>query len=228
MGKRTKSVKLTDIKGKKPWLIRAGITAYKVNTKNPNKTFLIVCEGQTEALYFKSFPTISAEVKTYDMGCANNVLVDSTIGLAENSDYDEVWCVFDMDYKGDVNGQADDFNSAIQKCVANDIRCAYSNDAFELWVYLHFQFTDQQHHRKFYYEKLGEIFGINYVREGKKRKFCLGLYGILNSLESASQASAIERAKTLEGLVENIPPHQQNPITTVHSLVEELNKFLSS
>ena len=226
MGKRTKAVKITDIKANKPWLKKVGITPYREETKEPNKTFLIVCEGQTEALYFKSFPTISAEVKTHDVGCSNMTLVECTIALAEDSDFDEVWCVFDMDLKQDENGQLEDFNSAIQKCLAEGIRCAYSNDAFELWLYLHFQYTDQSNHRSFYFDQLSKLFNLNYVREGKKRKFASKLYDFLNDNDDANQAEAIERAKSLENIHIGVAPHLQNPITFVHLLVEELNKYL--
>ena len=226
MGKRTKAIKKTDIKANKPWLEKVGFTSYKEESKEPNKTFLIVCEGQTEALYFEAFRTISAEVKSYDIGCSNNRLVDCTIDLAEESNYDEVWCVFDMDFQLGSNGQNEDFNSAIQKCINNNIKCAYSNDAFELWIYLHFQFTDQRNHRTFYFQQLSREFNINYEKEGKKRKFSSRLYDFLNSFGNANQSEAIERAKALENIHKGNAPHLQNPITFVHILVEELNKYI--
>ncbi len=226
MGKKTKAIKKTDIKGNKPWLKKVGLTSYKEESKDPNKTFLIVCEGQTESLYFKSFPTISADVKTYDMGCSNETLVDCTIALASDSNYDEVWCVFDMDFKGDINGQSEDFNAAIQKCINEGVKCAYSNDAFELWIYLHYQYTNQRNHRNFYYGQLSTLFNTNYDRNGKKRKFALSLYEILNDDIRADQLRAIERSKQLVELHNGVPPHEKNPITFVHELVEELNKHL--
>lgn len=226
MGKKTKSIKQTDIKANKPWLRKVGLTPYREETKEPNKTFLIVCEGQTEALYFDSFPTVSAEVKSYDLGCSKNVLVDCAIKIAEDEEYDEVWCVFDYDYVPGKNGQEDDFNSAVQKCRNNDIKCAYSNDAFELWFYLHFAFSDQRNLRDFYYTQLGDFLNINYRRDGKKRKFSLRIYDLLQSGENSSQTDAIRRAKQLLELNTEANPHLQNPITYVFSLVEELNRFL--
>ena len=227
MGKKTKAIKETDIKGNKPWLKKVGFTSYKEETKEPNKTFLIVCEGQTEALYFESFPTISAEIKTYGMGCSHATLADCTIDLMEKNQYDEVWCVFDMDFKSDIAGQFEDFNSAIQKCYSNGVKCAYSNDSFELWLYLHFHFTDQRNHRDFYNDQLGNIFGINYRKDGKKRKFVLKLYKALENNSDASQKEAINRSKLLVEKHEGTSPHLQNPITLVYLLVEELNKYLS-
>lgn len=227
MPKKTKSIKKSDIKGDKPWLKKVGFTSYKEESKEVGKTFLIICEGQTESLYFRSFPILSAKVITYDIGCSNNRLVECAVDLASDGGYDEVWCVFDMDNEPGKNGQEDDFNSAIQLCLNNGLKCAYSNDAFELWIYLHYQFTDQSNHRDFYNEQLSQIFEINYSKHGKKRKFSLELYHLLKKDEKANQNDAIERAKALVTHHADLPPHSQNPITFVHELVEELNKYLS-
>lgn len=226
MGKRTKSIKETDIRANKPWLKKVGLTSYNEESKEPNKTFLIICEGQTEALYFDSFPTVSAEVKSYNLGCSKNTLVDCAIEIARDKEYDEVWCVFDYDHDPGKNGQEDDFNSAIQKCLTEDIKCAYSNDAFELWLYLHFEFSDQRNPRTFYFDQLGSFFGFNYSREGKKRRYALKIYKMLEENENASQEKAIERAEQLVNIKADTRPHLQNPITFVFALVQELNKHL--
>jgi hypothetical protein len=54
MPKRTRSIKNTD-KGK-PWNRKLKPGYYRIETIPINKTILIVCEGQTEKLYFESFP----------------------------------------------------------------------------------------------------------------------------------------------------------------------------
>lgn len=227
MPKKTKSIKKSDIKADKPWLKKVGFTSYKEESKATKKTFLIICEGQSESLYFSSFPILSAKVITYDIGCSNNRLVECAVDLASEGEYDEVWCVFDMDTKPDNSGQDDDFNSAIQLCANTGLKCAYSNDAFELWIYLHYHFTDQRNHRNFYYEQLSQIFGINYSKQGKKRKFSLEIYQLLKNDERANQNDAIQRSKTLVAQHADLPPHTQNPVTYVHELVEELNKYLT-
>ena len=227
MPKKSKAIKLTDIKAGKPWLKKVGFTSYNEETKEPNKTFLIVCEGQTEALYFESFPVVSAEVETHGIGCSKTNLVECTIELSSENKYDEVWCVFDMDFKPGQNGQYEDFNNAIQLCENENIKCAYSNDAFELWIYLHYHYNDQKNHRTFYYQQLSDFFNINYEREGKRRKFVLKLYQSLVDDVNASQLDAIARAKTLIKVHDEVtPPHLQNPITHIYLLVEELNLYL--
>jgi len=50
MPKKQTHIKKTDLKGQKPWLKKVKASEYKVETIAPNKTILIVCEGQTEEL----------------------------------------------------------------------------------------------------------------------------------------------------------------------------------
>ena len=127
----------------------------------------------------------------------------------------------------DVKRGADefaDFDNAISKALQLGYNVAYSNDAFELWFYLHYNLTESQHLRAFYYKELEMRFGINYVKDGKKYAFCIKIYDILKNDKDASQEKAIERARQLLEQQVNLPYHQQNPTTKVYELVEELNR----
>jgi len=226
MPKSTKAVKVTD--KNKAWNKITQPRGYQIETIPINKTILIVCEGQTEKLYFESFPVLGIRIKAVDLeGQAKLKLVHSTQEIIEkaNEEYNEVWCVFDMDQKRGADEFAD-FDNAIEKALLLGYKVAYSNDAFELWLYLHFDYTDSQHLRSFYYKELGKRFGINYVKEGKKYAFSLRLYDILKSDRNSSQEKAIERARLLFKEQESLPYHQQNPNTKVYELVEELNRNL--
>jgi len=226
MPKSTKAIKVTD--KNKAWNIKAQPSGYKIESIPINKTILIVCEGQTEKLYFESFPVLGVKVKAVDLkGQAKHKLVESTIDIVgTNDDKDiEVWCVFDMDVKRGADEFAD-FDNAISKALQLGYNVAYSNDAFELWFYLHYNLTESQHLRPFYYNELGKRFGINYVKDGKKYAFCLTIYDILKNDKNSSQEKAIERAKLLFKQQESLPYHQQNPNTKVYELVEELNRNL--
>jgi len=226
MPKSTKAIKTTD--KDKAWNKKTQPSSYKIETIPINKTILIVCEGQTEKLYFESFPVLSVKIKAIDLkGQAKHKLVESTKEIIENTteEYNEVWCVFDMDVKRGADDIAD-FDNAISKALLLDYKVAYSNDAFELWFYLHYNYTDAQNLRTFYYAELGKRFGINYVKVGKKYDFCLKIYDILINDKGSSQESAIERARSLFEQQENLPFHQQNPNTKVYELVEELNRNL--
>lgn len=224
MPKSTKAIKVTD--KNKAWNKKTEPGHYKIENIPLNKTILIVCEGQTEKLYFESFPVLGVKIKAIDLkGPAKLKLVEWTKEIVENAkeEYNEIWCVFDMDVKRGTDEFAD-FDNAISKAFILGYKVAYSNDAFELWFYLHFHFTNSQQLRSFYYTELGKIFRINYVKEGKKYAFCLKIYEILNSDKNSSQEKAIERARSLFEQQKNLPYHLQNPNTRVYELVEELNR----
>jgi hypothetical protein len=226
MPKSTKAIKFTD--KNKAWNKKAQPSGYKIETIPIKKTILIVCEGQTEKIYFESFPVLGVKIKAIDLkGQAKLKLVESTKEIVENAkeEYNEIWCVFDMDVKRGAVEFAD-FDNAISKALLLGFKVAYSNDAFELWFYLHFNITDSQQLRSYYYKELGKRFGINYVKDGKKYAFCLKIYDILKNDKNSSQEKAIERARSLFERQENLPYHQQNPNTKVYKLVEELNRNL--
>lgn len=226
MPKKSKAIKVTDVKGCKPWLKKKMSTEYAIETVNKRKRFLIVCEGQTEELYFKSFPVLSAEVKSIHQGCSKSALVDCVALYLENEVFDEIWCVFDRDIKPDVKNQNEDFNNAIHRALHNGYKCAYSNDAFELWLVLHYEFIDQQQNRTFYYDKLSKLWDINYEKHGKVRSFAKTIYNKLNQDKRASMTLASSHAKVLDTLHQSTPYHLQNPTTLAYKLVEELNKHV--
>lgn len=228
MPKKTKAIKKTD--KEKAWNRKSKPTSYKVDTIPINKSILIVCEGQTEKLYFESFPVLGLKVKAIDLeGQSKTKLVETTEKIIESSefDYDEIWCVFDMDYK---NGETEfaDFDNAINKAKQLGYKVAYSNDSFELWFYLHYNKIEAQHLRTFYYEQLSEKWDINYERDGKKYVFCLKIYNLLLTDSNSSQERAIKNAEELYEQQKHLAYHLQNPVTTVFQLVNVLNENLRS
>lgn len=188
--------------------------------------FLIVCEGEkTEPNYFKSFPKKVGKF-IYDIefeggGISTLKVVEKAIELRDKSKqkYDRVWAVFDRD-----SFKSNSFNSAILKAKANNIGCAWSNEAFELWYLLHF-------HNRITAMKRGEY--KNAIEEavnsklGKKRKRFTyqkndtKMYSLLNQI--GSQDSAINWAKELAKEIGGEQFAKYNPQTMVYKLVEELN-----
>ena len=224
MPKKTKAIKVTD--RKKAWLKKVKPSAYEIETKETNKIILIVGEGQTEKLYFESFPVLTLTVEAVDLGGQSKLkLINATEEIIRNSDkdYDKVWCVFDMDVKQGEK-EFSDFDNAIQSGKAKGFEIAYSNDAFELWFYLHYNLTEQRNHRKLYYKTLGEFWNCNYEKEGKAYAFCQTIYERLETDERASQAKAIERAESLYKKQKDLVYHEQNPVTIIYELVRYLNK----
>lgn len=120
-------------------------TKREIEFRSRRKYFLIVCEGEkTEPNYFlelkDSLPIGSVAVIDIE-GTGKNTLsiIDECITIRNRSliKYDRDWAVFDRDSFPAVN-----FNNAIKKASANKINCAWSNEAFELWFLLHFQFVN--------------------------------------------------------------------------------------
>jgi hypothetical protein len=172
------------------------------------KRFLVVCEGEnTEPNYFRAFPVEGRVVEV--KGAAGNTIsvVDTARALSTEKHYDRVWCVFDKDSFPD-----DRFMGAITRARALGFSVAYSNEAFELWYLLHFDFITAGVSRHEYARMLAERMGAPYSK---------------NSLEMYVQlrprlATAIRNARKLLAGYEPCRPHVDNPSTTVHLLVQEL------
>ncbi|TCK85080.1 RloB family protein [Albibacterium bauzanense] len=188
--------------------------------------FLIVCEGEkTEPNYFKSFPKQVGKI-VYDIGfdgggISTLKVVEKAIELRDKSKqkYDRVWAVFDRD-----SFKANSFNSAVLKANANDIKCAWSNEAFELWYLLHFYNRITAMTRDEYKKSIEDA--VN-TKLGKKKnifqykKNDTEMYFLLNKV--GNQGSAIKWAKELANGITGEQFANYNPQTMVFKLVEELN-----
>ena len=229
MPKKTKLIKITDLK--KAWNKKPEKEMLWAEKVEKMKQFLIICEGEnTEPEYFKSFPVGNAEVESYGLGMSKTALVNAALKKLKNDEdakRKEVWVVFDMDIKGDQSGQLkEDYNNAIELATRNKLRVAYSNDAFELWFLLHYQYFDSQITRHEYYEKLSTLWNCNYEKVGKQIEFSRKIYQQLENDERVSQLEAFARAERLLNDQIDMVFSDQNPCTTVFQLVEELNKYL--
>lgn len=98
----------------------------------------------------------------------------------------------------------------------NGIEIAYSNEAFEVWYLLHFNYFHVGVSRESYKQKLTRCL----KKEYKKNSTTMYDDLILN------QKKAIKYAKQLLNSYKNHNPEKDNPSTTVFRLVEELNKNL--
>jgi hypothetical protein len=188
--------------------------------------FLIVCEGEkTEPNYFKSFPKKIGKI-IYDIefeggGISTLKVVEKAIELRNRSKlkYDRVWAVFDRDSFKETS-----FNGAILKARANNIKCAWSNEAFELWYLLHFHNRVTAMKRTEYEKAIEEA--VNGKIGKKKHKFeykknSLDMYALLNKI--GNQELAIKWAKELANSISGEQFANYNPQTMVFKLVEELN-----
>lgn len=211
---------------------------------NPRKRLLIVCEGQeTEPNYFislyKNLNRGHLYIQVKGEGRVTLSLVERAIELRnEDGEYNEVWCVFDRDFKSENKNQQN-FNAAIALALRENIKLAISNDAFELWYLLHYEYYTSATHRDNLSQKLEE-------RIGKKYNKNLDLY---EKYLKQRQQTAIKNAENLwkdissdttkaiyfdqqhpekfpeitDQLIHELTrQHNINPSTTVYSLVQRL------
>jgi len=184
----------------------------RINRYEPRHHFLVVCEGEkTEPNYFKRFPLPPDSIVDVQGIGANTIsLVNEALRLKSNARYHQVWCVFDRD-----SFDPGDFNAAIQKAEANNVRVAYSNEAFELWYVLHFDYLNTGITRNDYITCLNRNLGHVYQKNSET------IYDEIYSL----QINAIRNAKRLLAQYNPPDPVANNPSTTVHLLVEQLNRL---
>ena len=184
----------------------------RLNYFEPRQSFLIVCEGEkTEPNYFLRFPIPRDSVVVVKGIGANTIsLVRETIRLMSEKKYRQVWCVFDRD-----SFTAENFNIAIQVAETNGIKVAYSNEAFELWYVLHFDYLNSGIDRRQYIDRLNQLLGFRYQKNSDQ------MYDLIYS----RQKDAIRNARKLLSEYPNPSPLTNNPSTTVHLLVEQLNRL---
>ena len=188
-----------------------------VEVRLPLPRVLIVCEGaKTEPGYFREF-RIHPQVRQLDIrgeGMNTEALVKESEKIdRKDGPFDEVWCVFDRD-----SFPPDNYDNAIYKIESKKkYHVAYSNEAFELWFVLHFEFLDAAISRAQYIDKLTSLLGRKYQKNDRE---------VYRLLRQNGETQAIQRAEQLlNRYAPEIPNSQRCPCTTVHLLVERLRKW---
>ncbi|MCL1896502.1 MAG: RloB family protein [Clostridiales bacterium] len=214
-----------------------------------NGRWLIVCEGtKTEPGYFsglleyfynKGGRDLSPFVEIYGVGRATESLVRSAENFFEvveteygrqKAPHSNVAAVFDRDVFG-----KDSFNHAIKLADLQRRKypemeryiAAWSNESFELWIYLHFHFTDSAIGRHGLNAKLTEIFRAGGALEGR-RTYSSGVKtreGIFRKIMDCggSLEAAVRNAKRLSEMwADGTKYADQNPRTEVWRLVVAL------
>jgi hypothetical protein len=193
-------------------------------TREERQRILIVCEGtETEPNYFKSIrselPPNVVDVEITGTGNNTKSLLERSINIKEkletnNHPFDQVWIVFDFD-----SFPAHNFDNTIKSAIARGVKCAWSNEAFEIWYILHFEYRNTGMRRTEYKEKLTVLLGEDYLKNDQNMYYKLKQNGDQN--KAASWAKML-----LKDFTERKVSHSQsNPCTTVFLLVQELNRF---
>jgi hypothetical protein len=182
------------------------------------RRILIVCEGEkTEPNYFRKFPSNPEVYDSIDVcgtgyntvSLINEAIRIKKLALQKRDPYIETWCVFDKD-----DFSVESFENAIKLAEKNQIKCAYSIEAFEVWYMLHFNYYDSAFSRSQYKEKLSELLKKPYLKNNEEMFFLL----------KNRQNMAMQNAQKLYYKQYLLPLKRQNPVTTVFYLVERLIK----
>lgn len=203
-------------------------------TRLEKPRILVVCEGSnTEPSYFQKFRLATATIVFLGTGMNTVSLVQKAEDLQYEAEqtgkkYGQVWCVFDKDDFKDG-----DFNEAISRAERNGFGAAYSNQAFEYWLILHFEdHQGSSMHRDDYDGKLNSFLnplGTSYDGKGSK-KITDEIFDLLQADDPKSggqrQDLAIRRAKRVYDLFDHSSPAKEESSTTVFRLVEEMMKYI--
>lgn len=194
---------------------------------------LIVTEGEkTEPLYFEGFRRRINEsygreyvaVEVHGLGDNTVSLFNRARALVERDikGFTQVWVVYDRD-----SFPSRDFNAVPELCAAASddetvYRAAWTNESFELWYLLHFEYVDAALDRGSFGPRLTASLqrsGHGAYRKNRPDMFYL-LEGRLDR--------AIANAERLERANIGTSPADSNPGTTVHLLAKELRPYLGN
>jgi RloB-like protein len=205
---------------------------------NETPIFLIYCEGKnTEPSYFNKFKFPFVTIKSFGEGKNTLSLVERAKQLADeavksNRKYDQIWCVFDADPKPDNPYQAENFSNAIKKAESLGFGVAYSNQAFEYWLILHFE--DHQGgsmDRQLYGDKINAYlkpFGVFYDFNGDK-KINQDFFNLLQSVAKTDKHgkdyTRADLAKIRAEKIYNQLENTEESSTSVFKLIDELMKY---
>lgn len=198
-------------------------------------SFLIVTEGErTEPLYFKGIQKLIKEkvggivdvvetplIDIRGEGCATGKLIDITDRIIKNANifYQNVWVVFDKD-------DFQDFDQAIKDGASKGYKMAWSNQSFEYWLYLHFEYSDSALHRDEWNKKLDALFEQYQLGDGNYKKNYEDIYNLVNSFDGVNIAikNAKRRMNSFRDGVDK--PSEWDPGTMVYKLVQDLKVYL--
>lgn len=203
----------------------------QINFKPKRKSFLIVCEGEkTEPNYFEALklalPKGVLEVVDFRIigeGFNTESLVQQAISIRtkweseSRREIDKLWVVFDKDSFTPAA-----FNNAIQLCENTPkTEAAWSNEAFEIWYLLHFEFYNTGIKRNSYKTKIQENFRNKGLLDFVYSKNRTDIFELLTKYGSINLA--VKHSKKLASYYNSEKDFaNQNPCSTVYRLVTEL------
>ena len=198
-------------------------------------SYLIVTEGEkTEPFYFKGMQQqiqqrIGGRVDVVQVphidihgeGCGTSQLLAETERIIKKAPilYQNVWVLFDKD---DFN----DFDEAIKEGERRGYHVGWSNQSFEYWLFLHFNYSEAALHRDDWEKKLNAIFKEYQLGDGYYRKNDENLYALVDTYNGVNTAIKNAKRRMVDFVPGKIKPSAYDPGSTVYQLVEELKGYL--
>lgn len=198
------------------------------------KSYLIVSEGtKTEKNYFDglaryiemnfggNIDVITPQITVEGVGRGTCALVNTVAKIVSraNKMYENIWVVFDKD-------DFQDFDEAIILAEGKNFKVAYSNQCFEYWLFLHFEYSDSALHRDIWERKLDRIFIDRAIRPNGYEKNLANIFDLVT--KDHGLKTAVGNAKRqMQRFSLKSKPSQRDPSTTVFRLIEELKDYLN-
>ena len=136
--------------------------------------------------------------------------------IKNKGDCSNVWVVFDKDHF--------DIEKAIRLAEENKINIAWSNECFELWLILHFNYITTSLDRKESLKKIKELIkkncGIDYDKNSKK------IYELTKEKIKIAVAYSKKQYQLMKR--DKVTVNKANPCNTVFKLVEVLLKSIDN
>ena len=202
---------------------------YKPKPLREEKKLLIVANGKTEEEYFCQFPVRGQLLRVLLWPSIDNrKLLRKAVEAREKQirenkyleDIDETWIVIDRDSHAPNPRDRQDFERVLRDAEGNNVKVAYSNNAFELWYLLHFKYEKDTLNTAELTRRLNKELGK--AKTGYTyRKPAPQMYELIHY----KQEKAIQNAEKLYLSHKDTPPVDANPSTTVHKLVEILKSM---
>lgn len=201
-----------------------GIKKRKSRNMPERDRILIVCQGKEternylekmrEHIFTKTELRDKVVIKIEVNSNAPDDIVNCSIGEAKSrkkEGYNQVWCVFDKDRFSDIH-------KSITRAKAEGVKVAYSNKCFELWIFLHFAYTESSLNADQLFDKVDAHFWEKF-----NKRYCKNDEKIYNDIVE-HQDTAIKNAKKLLSYHGKKNVDDSDPSTTVHLLIQELRE----
>lgn len=182
--------------------------------------WLIVCEGErTEPNYFyglenfykNKFKNIPMKFQVEGLGENTVSLVNKAIKIVDKSSvkYEKVFVVFDKD-----SFSKESFHQAIDLCNQNKFFPIWSNECFEIWYMLHFDFHQAKLSRNKYSYILSNKLGFKYTKNNEK------MFSVL----ADKMSFAFENCNKLSNIHNGSTPSDSNQFSNMNIFIEEFDR----